>query len=343
MCNFCFSRRGFLTKLAAVSVAAVAPGSLLAQAKPHRIDVHYHPIAPEWLADEVVKKRMAPEVFGKANEWTPNRAIEEMDRNKIATVICSVSNPGVWFGDQERGRRLARACNEYTARLMGDYPGRFGLFASLPLPDTEGSLAEISHAFDVLGANGIGLFTSYGDKWLADPSFSPVFKELNRRKAVVYVHPAPPSCCVGLFPNIPSALLEYPIDTARTMLQWIMTKSALLYPDIRLIFSHAGGLMMAGVGRLQILAETQTSIGLPDNFPAEIAKFYYEISSSADAVTMSTLLSYAPVSHVLLGTDSPFIGPMAPNLAQLEKLGLSKVDLDAIERSNAKALMPALQ
>jgi predicted TIM-barrel fold metal-dependent hydrolase len=340
-----FSRRKFLTSLAATSLCGVASNQLLARSKPYRIDVHYHHMAPVWVSEDVVARSMAPQVIGKAREWTPERAIEEMDRNDVAMAVCSVANPGIWFGNIEQSRRLSRACNEYAARMVNDFPGRFGLFASLPLPDPEGSLVEATYALDVLKADGIGLFTSYGDLWLADPVFAPVFEELNRRKAVVYVHPMAPSCCRHLMQDIPAALIEYPIDTTRTILQWIVTKSAQRYPDLRLIFSHAGGLIMGGLGRLQILADSQVDMRdlMPNSFRAEIARFYYEISSSADSVTMTALRSYVPTSHILLGTDSPFIGSMTPNLRQLHRLGLSRADLAAIERENAVALMGRLE
>jgi len=339
--NLGWPRRDFLTGLMAFGAMIAAPTSLLARARPRRIDVHYHPIAPEWLAEDAVQKTLGP-VLGKAKDWTPARAIEEMDRNEVETVVCSVSNPGISFGDIEQGRRLARACNEYSARLARDNPGRFASFAALPLSDIDGSLGELTYALDTLHAEGVGLFTSYGDKWLADPSFAPVFQELNRRKAVVYVHPTAPTCCRNLMPGIPAVLLEYPIDTSRVILQWVVSKSAALYPNLRLIFSHSGGLIMAGIGRLQMLTESQPAMRLPTDFPAEIAKLYYEISSSADAITMAALRSYVPTSHILLGTDSPFIGSMAPNLEKLQKLGLSKSDLTAIERGNAVSLMPRL-
>ena len=338
------TRRKFLAGTGSAGALLAAAPWLRAQTAPFRIDVHYHPIAPGWIGEDLVSSTMAREVIGRAKAWTPQLALEEMNRNQVETVVCSVANPGIWFGDVAQGRRLARTCNEYTARLMADHPGRFGLFAALPLPDVEGSLAELTYALDVLKADGIGLFSSYGDKWLADPLFQPVFEELNRRKAVVYVHPMAPNCCRHLVPDIPASLLEYPMDTTRTILQWILTKSTARYPDLRLIFSHDGGYIMGALGRLQILDDTQESMRamMPESFRAEVAKFYYENSSSADAVTMASLRAYVPLSHVLLGTDSPFIGPMAPNIAQLQKIGLSKAELVGVERGNALALMPRL-
>jgi 6-methylsalicylate decarboxylase len=333
------SRRECLAGLGALGATVVTAPIRAAQRKPYRIDVHFHHMAPDWVGEEAVAQSLAPQVVAIAKEWTPQRALEEMDRNDVATAMCSVPNPGVWFGNVEQARRLARTCNDYAARMRSDHAGRFGLFAALPLPDTDGSLAELAYALDELKADGIGLFTSYGDKWPADPAFAPVFEELNRRRAVVYFHPTGPSCCRKLMPNIPALLLEHPVDTSRVLLQWIMTKSSLTYPNLRLIFSHAGGLIMAGIGRLQVLADTQESMQLPKSFPQEVAKFYYEISSSADPVTMAALRGYVAISHVLLGTDSPFIGSMSSNLAQLHKLGLDRADLLAIERDNAVALL----
>lgn len=342
MTRSCLSRRRVLQCLAALGALDSMPTFASARGRPYRIDVHYHHMTPEWLNDPDVGKTMASQVIDKARQWSPARALEEMDRNDIATAVCSVANPGIWFGNATQGRRLARACNEYAARMMHDHPGRFALFAALPLPDIDGSLQELAYALDVLEAKGIGLFTSYGDQWLADPVFAPVFSELNRRKAVVYVHPMAPFCCRNLMAGIPAALLEYPIDTTRTIAQWIITGSSALYPDLRLIFSHAGGLLMAGLGRLRILAETQPEMRLPHDFPGEVAKLYYEISSSADPVTLTALRSYVPTSHILLGTDSPFIGSMKPNLDQLSKVHLSRKDRAGIERRNALALMPGL-
>jgi predicted TIM-barrel fold metal-dependent hydrolase len=335
----CCSRRTVLMGIAGSAATAFARSPRSRSLPPHRIDVHYHPIAPEWMTHKGVAKFMPPQFAAMARAWTPQVALDEMDRNGVELAVCSVSNPGIWFGDAQDARRLARAYNEYAARMKALHPKRFASFAAIPLPDIDGSLKEIAYALDVLGAEGIGLFTSYDGRWLADPAFAEVFAELNRRKATIYVHPTTPQCCSKLVPGLPAAWLEYPMDTTRTMAQWILTKGTARYPDLNLIFSHSGGFLMGGLGRLQILSDTHPEFGMPRSFAHEVAKFYYEISSSADPVTMQSLQSYVPISRIMLGTDSPFIGPMAPNIAQLTHLGLSADDLAAIERGNAMRLL----
>jgi len=135
---------------------------------------------------------------GALSAWSTEQSVAEMDKSSIQTAILSVSPPGIEFAGPAQARTLARIINDYGAKMRGDHPDRFGLFAALPLPDTEGSLREIEYGLDTLKADGIGLMTNYGDRWLGDASFAPVWEELNRRKAVVYTHPNTPTCCTNI-------------------------------------------------------------------------------------------------------------------------------------------------
>src|SRR5690348_11864337 len=208
--TFVHSRRQFLRAAAAFGLASVAsPGELLAPAaasstKRRLIDVHHHVVPPFYLAEN--RDRIVAAGGGRINpaylSWTPEQALAAMDKHGIATAVLSLSAAGGGFGDREAAARMARRVNEYTADLMRAHAGRFGLFAIIPLPDTDASLHEIEYAYGVLKADGVGLATNYNDKWLGHPDYQPVLEELNRRKSVVFVHPATSSCCRTLLPDV---------------------------------------------------------------------------------------------------------------------------------------------
>ena len=124
-----------------------------------------------------------------------------MDKGGVAAAMISITNPGLWFGDKEATRRIARECNEYGAKLVQQHPTRFGLFCALPLPDVDATLQEIEYAFDTLKCDGAHFMTSYGDTWIGNPAYEPVMAELHRRKAVVHVHPTAANCCKNLIPG----------------------------------------------------------------------------------------------------------------------------------------------
>ena len=167
-----------------------------------------------------------------------------MDQGGVATAVLSLPHPvGIWPEDLEQGRRMAREWNEYMAQMARDHPGRFGVFAALPILDIDGSLAEAEYALDTLGADGIGLMTNIGDQWLGDPHYWPLFEELNRRKAVVYTHPQAPTCCSNIIPEINDSVVEYASDTSRAIAKLLFTGAAAKFPEIRFIFSHGGGTM----------------------------------------------------------------------------------------------------
>jgi predicted TIM-barrel fold metal-dependent hydrolase len=306
-------------------------------AEPRRIDVHYHYMPPAWLGEPEVDRDLAASVRPIADAWTPLVALEEMDRNAVQAVVTSVTSPGVWFGDLEQSRRLSRACNEYGAQLTADHPGRFYSLTALPLPDVDAALAEIAFGLDHLGALGVTVFTSYDGLWVADNHFSPVWEELNRRHAVVFVHPTAPKDGPRL-PGIASLLWEFPSDTGRVMLQWVASGASEKYPNVKLIFSHAGAAFLAGLGRLKVLAATRPELGLPADLADRVARFYFELSSSTDDVTLGVLAGHADAAHLLLGTDSPFIGPMGATIDQLDRQDLAPAVRAGIEHRNAEVL-----
>ena len=212
---------------------------------------------------------------GQAPKWTLQSSLADMEKAGVTTAVLSLAPPGVWFGDVEEGRSLARACNEYGAQLRKDNPGRFGLFAAIPLPDTEGSLREIDYALDVLKADGIGLYTSYGEKYLGDAAFVPVFEELNRRRAVVYTHPVNPACCTHLADGVGPSSIEFATDTTRTIASLIFGKAGTAFrcPDIRFIWSHSGGTLPFLIGRFireQVVRKDPRMPDGPEPLGAEI-------------------------------------------------------------------------
>ena len=251
------SRRSLLSGIGATAVGATA--SMVERALPaladtlpgentSLIDVHHHFAPPAYVAEN--RSKVSP----AALDWTPQKALDAMDAEGVATAVLSLALPGVWFGDADAARRTSRLCNDYAADLARSRPGRFGLFPVVPLPDIDGSLREIEYAFDVLKANGIGIVTNYSDasgsKWLGNPAFTPVFEELNRRKAVVFVHPIVASCCQKLLPDVSPLVSEIPQDTTRAVTNLLFTGTFSRFRDIRFIFSHGGGDVPIVMGRL---------------------------------------------------------------------------------------------
>jgi predicted TIM-barrel fold metal-dependent hydrolase len=346
------SRRQFIATAASFAATAAALGastvfapSVLAQDKPKLIDVHHHIVPPFWF--EEVKERIAAQGGGRIIPtwygWSPQRALEDMDRNGVAIALISMTTPGIWFGDAAQGRRLARDYNDFAVKIVRDHPGRFGLFATLPLPDTEGSLKEIEYAFDTLKADGIGLMTSYGDRWVGDPSFLPVLEELNRRKAVIYVHPSSPLCCTGLMPYVPPFFAEFQQDTTRAILSLVFSGSLARLRDIRFIFSHSGGTLPMVAGRIEHYAALPAfKDKVPNGFINELTRLHYEIANAANKPALAALTSLVPTSQIMFGSDFPLvsIGETARGLAQL---GFSDADFRKIACDNALRLIPRLK
>ena len=328
--------------LASAGLAALGGTRVLARPdeRAFRIDIHHHFAPPAWVT--AVKGR--PLLQPANTTWTPARSIEDMDRGGVTASIVSITNPGLWFGDAPMTRQLARACNEYGARLVQEYPRRFGLFAAMPMPDVDGTLREIEYAYDTLKADGIGLFTSYGDAWLGNPAYRPVMEELHSRRAVVHVHPTAANCCRNLdyAPGVAPGSLEYGTDTTRAITAVAFSGDSTRYRDIRFIWSHAGGTAPFLAARIDG-ASRGARERMPNGFLAELKTFFYDLAGASNAGAVASLLQLVAPSRILFGTDFPPGGTSADYVTALRALKMfSEADLRAIERDNAVRLLPRL-
>ena len=351
------SRREF-----AAGLATLAAGELLfsrrpaaQSAKPHRIDFHCHPVPPAWLA--FLKAQRAP--MPANNPWTLSKHLEDMDRAGVGTSLLSLVSPGVWHGaDLQAIRAVTRQANEFVAKLGVDYPGRFGNFAALPLPDIDGSLHEVEYAFDVLKADGICMRTPYGYTWHGDPVFGPLYQELNRRRAVIFTHPQDTPWSEGLVPGVSTeAMIEYGTHTTRTIVSLLESGTAARYPEIRWVFAHAGGtmpfLLSRIIGRkmsmgpdgLVILDSTDRAREDGAGKLAQIRRFFYDTAQQTNPVALNALRRVVPVSQIVFGTDYPESAsggraePLLDHAAGLAGV-FSGAELRAIESDNALKLFP---
>jgi predicted TIM-barrel fold metal-dependent hydrolase len=332
------TRRSFIAQAVAAGAAtALASVPARADEKPSKIDVHHH-FAPDFHRDAVNARRGGL----RWPKWSPQMSLDDMDKNGIDTAMLSVVQPGTWFGDVAESRKLTRQLNDYAAGLSRDHPGRFGLFACIAPPDVEGSLKEIEYAFETLHADGIGLLTSYGTLYLGDPSFAPIYAELNRRKAIVYVHPVAPNCCKNLVPGIPVGSIEYATDTTRTIAHLVFSGTTTRFPDIRWIFSHSGGTLPFLTGRFTRLAGERKPAFLPDGPLPEFRKFHYELAQGNTPGQIAALLKMVALEQVLYGTDYPF-RPGAEVNAGVAAYGFSAAERQSIERGAALKLLPRLK
>jgi predicted TIM-barrel fold metal-dependent hydrolase len=269
-----------------------------------RIDVHHHLVAPRFLPSLREMGVLTPHLASIMNE---KNALEDMDKAGVTLAINSSTLPEQIKGEARRA--YSRENNEYMARLVADYPGRFGMFANLPLPDVDATLKEIEYAFDVLKADGVHMITSYENHWLGDKIFAPVFDELNRRKAVIYTHPHGPACCHGILREIEirDASIEYGTDTTRALVNLLFSGTVKRCPDIRLIFSHGGGTMPFLVERfIRMEKNPRYAPLMPQGFVVEAQKFFYDTAQILHGAPLVALKQLIPLPQICYGTDYPW-------------------------------------
>lgn len=309
---------------------------------PARIDVHQHIVPPVWA--EHLAARGLDSGGWAIPAWSSQSAIAMMDQQGIAVGVLSVTAPGVHLGDDEAARDLARAVNEYGAEVVKDHPDRFGHFASIPLPDVDAAVAEAVHSLDTLGADGVVLMSNARGKYLGDADFEPLWAELDRRSANVFVHPAQPP--MTLLPGTPAPLADYVFDTTRSALNLVLNGVMSRYPNVRVILSHGGGFLPYAAYRFSGLTSTVVDRDrTAEDVLRDLKRFYFDTALSASPSALPALLAFAEPGHVLYGSDWPFAPQDAGTYYNNFLEGYPDYapgQAEAIDRGNAETLFPRL-
>ena len=297
-----------------------------------RIDVHHHVVPPQY-ADDSLPIRL-PDTEAQ---------LHSMDNWHIRTAITSLT-PRVILKNMHRLREVARICNEFQARMVLEHAARFGSFALLPLPDVDGALEELTYALDILHLDGVGLFSSVSDRYLGDPLFDPVFDELDRRKAIVFIHPthceAPPETRL----RAPPFVVEYVFDTTRAIVNLVFTGTLGRCHDVRFIVAHGGGTVPFLAQRVAALEGHRGAKGVTDVIPA-LQALYYETASTTAPYALRCLQEFVAPTHILWGSDLPFVygERLQAEVEHWEAYnGFDDAARSAVEEGNALRLFPRL-
>lgn len=308
-----------------------------------RVDFHHHMMPPAYMRE--AKDQVVAASTGIVSDmtWSPEMSLANMDAAGIDAAVLTMATPGIWFGDRKQAERLARVCTEFGAETKTLWPRRFAYLAPLPLPDVDDSLAMIDRAFDEFDADGVCLLSSYGDTWLGDPMFDRVFDALDRRKAIVFVHPTTPAACQNIVRGLPDAILEFLFDETRAVTNLLYSGTFSRCPNIRFVFTH-GGAALPGLAHRIGHAFTRLphlAARAPEGAPALLARLYFDMANSGSRLHLAALPHLVPAENLLYGSDYPFIG-VDVTWKQLAGAGLDESGFERIASANALRLVPQL-
>ena len=309
-----------------------------------RIDVHHH-LLPDFFKAAQTAGGFPGTAYRPFPEWSPERSLGLMDRQGIASAILSFTAPGIWFGDIAATRETARRCNDCLAEMKAAHPGRFGGFAMLPLPDVDASLAELGRSLDELGLDGMVHLTQVDGRYPGHADYRPVYEELNRRGAVVFLHPTYAPASEEKDYLVPRPIVDYPGETGRAVAHLLFTGALADFPRIRFIAPHAGGTLPFLAHRIGLFDDlTPHREKYPEGARHYLERLWYDTALSGDPAVLDALRALARPDRLLFGTDYPYI---PGEIADSETAGLDAYagftgdDRRAMERDNALALFPA--
>ena len=306
----------------------------------NRVDVHAHYLPETYRGALETAGHTNPDGMREIPGWDATEHVAMMDRLGIRTSLLSISSPGVHFGDDAGARTLAREVNIEGREAVRRHPGRFGLLASVPMPDVGGALAEIGYAYDTLGVDGVVLLTHAAGIYLGDPMFEPVFDELDRRHARVFLHPTSPACWERTSLGRPRPMLEFLFDTSRAVVNMVLNGTIARHPNIDIIVPHAGATLPSIADRVAAF-----TFVLPDVDPAtdvwrDLSRLHYDLAGFPLPRQLDALLALTTVDHLHYGSDYPFTPePVVRALAdQLDQ----RAELTGPLEANSRRLFPTL-
>ncbi|HXN09861.1 MAG TPA: amidohydrolase family protein, partial [Steroidobacteraceae bacterium] len=338
------SRRAVLRGIAGACLSAGLPWSSLRAQSARRplVDVHHH-----WYSAEL-QRWWGRDSFDP--NWATAASLAAMDEAGVTTAMLSVTMPGVWKSNDVAGSvRLARNCNEQMAQTARDHPGRYGVIAALPLPQVDASLEEVRYALDVLHADAIGVLSNYESQYLGDPRFAPVLEELDRRRAVVYVHPMAPACCTMLVPGVGPGTLEAPTDTARTIESLLVTGTLSRLSGLQLVIAAGGGtlpfvgerMLNAAIQAGRAAPEPRKPDFVPETLQAALGRLYIDTAGVTNPADWAALMNFTTSARLLFGSDFPNateISCLRQLRAMQQRFGLKAAEAGDIESGNAQRL-----
>jgi len=309
------------------------------------IDVHQH-VIPDIYKSELARVGVLGSGENPWPAWSLQRQLELMDENGIDAVLLSIASPGAYFGDVEFTKPLVRACNETMMQMVADHPGKFGAMAFVSLPDAEAACRDVEYALDTLKMDGINLQSHTGERYLGDPEEDELYAELDRRKAVIFVHPQrPPAKNMPRY-AFPAGYTELTFDTTRAITNMLYTGMLAKFPNIRWIMPHMGGVAPFLLFRLSCIEDDPKARDkVPEGVETYLNRLWYDVAQSPSSLALNALLEIADPSRILFGTDYPSARPaekvMRDTVAAVRSFeGFDEPLRAKVMSGNAQALLP---
>ncbi len=312
------------------------------------MDVHSHFLTERYVEASTAAGHVHPDGMHDWPTWEASRHIELMGEWGIATSLLSISSPGTHFGDDAASRKLSRHVNDAGAEVRRAHPEQFGHFASLPLPDVDGALAELEYAIDQLGADGVTAESNAHGIYLGDPRYEPLLEELDRRRTPVFVHPTSPPHYEAVSLDRPRPMLEFIFDSTRTVSDLVFNGRLQRYPNIPWIFTHGGGTLPLLTERLELFRNVFGSAADSeprDPIPRQVARLWFDMAGTPFPYQVPALVAAFGSDRLLYGSDYCWT-PAAGTAAQVSSVDAASQPQGgtwrALTTRNAHRLFPRL-